>query len=1579
MLVNQQLIKACFRSLTTGLNNFTGKSGSDTFDGSLGGSAGSTATLNSFDSLNGAAGNDVLSAAMTGGTVSPTLTAVETLIISNSAASTAATLDLVNSSGYTTLENNGSTFGLTFANVSSAAGTFNVTNVDGQSTTFGLTTAASTGATTSTVNLSNVTGASTVAIAGVETLTLNSAGASANVLGTLTDSSLTTLKVTGSQQLTVTNALPLTTTTVDASAATGKVAVTLDAALNATVTGGSANDTLTVSAVTNNVSVNGGAGNDTIVGGSNLTATDTIDGGEGTADRLSTTIAQANALDASTPTTYNITNVEQLTISDLWVGSTTADSLLTVANIATGINTVNLAATSTTTDLTTTSAATTSSITGPTGSLAVNLGGALINNTAQLGVALTVTDTGVATSDSVTLTNVALGGAAATAALNVFNAQNLTSTGYENVTINTGAASTATAAQTIGTLTITPDVTAGALTTATSLTLTGANSVAITSLATTSTGTMTVDASAMTAQATGTSSFTISGTTAGTLGKFSITGTGGEDSITLGAFSATVSGGLGNDTITTGSAASSVSGGDGADNITGGSGNDTLLGGDGNDTIDTGNGANKADGGAGADTITAGIGADSILGGEGNDRIVMSGNLTNSDTVDGGDGTDTLSISSSPTATGFANVSNIEIIALTGTATLSNVISGITTFDLTDTGDQTLTLADGYTGATTVDITEMSGTAVATSTDSIDNTGADVALTVKGKEGNFAVTTSIAGGSGIDTLEITASADASLPSALLKGGSGYVTNIDVINMVASGTAAASITISNGDISSTNKTLTVNASALTDASATFTFDAAGFVDNATSVIVTGATAANTIKATADGYASSSAFNVTTGAGADSIIGGAGNDVIAAGDGANTITGAAGNDNLSAGSGSDTFTVQGADLTENDTISGGAGTNKLVISDGTAVADEVFANITNIQTVTSVGNALDIELNELADAAGVATLTLLANYADTVVIGEDFDNALTISLGADTVGRTDSIDATDSTATISLTSAVAALTATTTVNVRSITTADTLIAGDSTSDKITLTAYYNLANSDSADSVVEFGSSVYGWETVQVNPNATYSYADISITTDSAFLADDTTATINAAALIDSGATLTFNGSAEAGTGAYSVVGGAGNDTISAGTGNDTIDGGAGDDSITAGAGVDNISGGSGNDTFVVATASDFTSDDETVAGGSGDDTLKFTGAATIAATDLANISSVENILFSSNNTTSITLTDAVYSANGVADLSIVQSAATTSTVTTVIATTLSAANSVNLELTNASNTASNVISLGAGNDTVTLDTDTLGYAATLAGGSGTDTLVLSGGGTATIGSKVTGFEAITFVTVADNHVLTTNSATVASGATLTVSGSALTGYLRVNGSAEANGYFNITSGTGADSLVGGALADTLVAGAGDDIIQGGLGADVMTGGTGADTFFYSGTGFETGTLSPVVVYYGGTVDAGTVISTTSLDKILDFTTADNIDTNSPLTSGTSIAATSGVNGVGKAWTDAAGFLRGTYSSTANTFTFSTTGSDSIFAYDNDGSTTTTDIRAIVLVGYVDSGADDVITTGLVGTA
>ena len=143
---------------------------------------------------------------------------------------------------------------------------------------------------------------------------------------------------------------------------------------------------------------------------------------------------------------------------------------------------------------------------------------------------------------------------------------------------------------------------------------------------------------------------------------------------------------------------------------------------------------------------------------------------------------------------------------------------------------------------------------------------------------------------------------------------------------------------------------------------------------------------------------------------------------------------------------------------------------------------------------------------------------------------------------------------------------------------------------------------------------------------------------------------------------------------------------------------------------------------------------------------------------------------------------------------------------------------------------------------------------------------------------------------------------------------------------------------------------------------------------MTGGAGNDTFQINSTGFETGTLSPAVVYYGGVVASGASVSTAGFDKITDFGAGDAL-----YVGGQVASTTSGTNGTDLTWTDQAGLLRGTYSASANTFTFSTTGTDSIYAYDFDGSSTTNDIRAVVLVGYVDSGAADTLTTGLVGTA
>ena len=115
--------------------------------------------------------------------------------------------------------------------------------------------------------------------------------------------------------------------------------------------------------------------------------------------------------------------------------------------------------------------------------------------------------------------------------------------------------------------------------------------------------------------------------------------------------------------------------------------------------------------------------------------------------------------------------------------------------------------------------------------------------------------------------------------------------------------------------------------------------------------------------------------------------------------------------------------------------------------------------------------------------------------------------------------------------------------------------------------------------------------------------------------------------------------------------------------------------------------------------------------------------------------------------------------------------------------------------------------------GAGNDTFLVGAN-LAHVS-IDGGSGTDTVVLSGA------TKLK-FTPTTMVDVeklqlatGHNYNLTTNDATVAAGQTLTIDGSALSAsnVLTFNGAAETDGHFKIIGGLGADNLTGGALSDT----------------------------------------------------------------------------------------------------------------------------------------------------------------------
>ena len=711
-------------SLTNGPDVLTGGAGNDTFNALVGTTG---MTFGSNDILDGGAGTaDTLFIQnnSTGVAGPATLSNIEIIQANFSAA---GTISLLGATGITTIENSGSSQAGAFSNIGSLTPTLKVSNT-GQDTNFGYTASAVVG-TTDSVNLglSGVSGG-TITIAGVETVNITSSSAPNTITG-LTAAAATSVKVAGDQSLGL-GTLGNTVTTLDASAntATGAgVTAIMGAVASATITGGSGNDDITIDAVTGNVSLAGGAGNDTVRVAANLTTTDSIDGGAGTADVLRTTAAIAEAYVA--PATRTITGFEQLTLTSAGTAGTT----LTTANVDTGITRVNMAGT-----------AGAYGVTGPAGALTVT-------TTAALGGALTLTDTGTATTDSVTLTNSGVANA------NVLAGQNVTSTGYETLTINVGSgAVTNLAAQTLGTVTITPD-TGGTG----ALVLTGGNAVSMGA-----TNAASINASALT----GTTG--LNQTAAATSTTITITGSALADSLV---------GGAGNDTI---------SGGDGADTITGGIGRDSLTGGAGADRFVFG--ANTSATAYSSNAAATDVISDFVSGTDKIDITGLSGGIATSFIGNVANYTTGLNAMTAGNQAFFVtSESNLYFVtaARTGAATDHVItLSGVTSITAADLllGAQGTGNAITLSGAPVLNLTtNTNASAVTTNTDDTITAPTGLAL---GNNG----TAAIDGGLGRDTFVATLATQAALTSLRTAGAnttSLALTNVESANLVVTATTA----------------------------------------------------------------------------------------------------------------------------------------------------------------------------------------------------------------------------------------------------------------------------------------------------------------------------------------------------------------------------------------------------------------------------------------------------------------------------------------------------------------------------------------------------------------------------------------------------------------------------------------------------------------------------------------------------------------------------------------------------------------------------------------------------------------------
>lgn len=329
-----------------------------------------------------------------------------------------------------------------------------------------------------------------------------------------------------------------------------------------------------------------------------------------------------------------------------------------------------------------------------------------------------------------------------------------------------------------------------------------------------------------------------------------------------------------------------------ADNdvLTGNGGNDVLNSGGGNDILTGDGGDDVLHGGAGDDMLSGGAGVNSLDGGDGDDQLFSTSN----DTVDGGVGNDLWSGNYGWLTSDFSMVRD----QAAGSATLS-------------------------TGTTLVGVEHIAAL--------VTGSGNDVFVF---GEGDGA---SVDAGAGRDSLTITCSGFASEVKAdgagAFKGVFGYnhFTGIEVLNFTGLG-SADTIAVDPAPLLS-GAILRLDGAGGSD---TLILDLTVFA-SISFVVAANGTLTTNVPATFLNFenyqisATGNADTLVTGAGNDIVHGNGGNDVISTGAGNDLLDGGAGDDSMTGGAGNDTYIVNDA----GDSIVEKAGEG----------LDEVFTSLAN----------------------------------------------------------------------------------------------------------------------------------------------------------------------------------------------------------------------------------------------------------------------------------------------------------------------------------------------------------------------------------------------------------------------------------------------------------------------------------------------------------------------------------------------------------------------------------------------------------------------------------------------------------
>ena len=603
---------------------------------------------------------------------------------------------------------------------------------------------------------------------------------------------------------------------------------------------------------------------------------------------------------------------------------------------------------------------------------------------------------------------------------------------------------------------------------------------------------------------------------------------------------------------------------------------------------------------AGNDTIVTRTDylAFNIDAGNGDDEIRFgAGALASTQTVVGGNGTDTLLLTVSDTLVDadFTNVTTVEVLQL-GAGDDSAVLSteakqaGIVTVNGGD-GNDTITWAYGTTAIT---INTGNGD------DKVDNTAADVANdSIDGGDGNDSIyagggNDTLLGGAGNDSIYGEDGNDSLVGGTgadTLSGGNGDDTlvvngtaDVDSGERYDGGLGADTLKITaDTDFANLNAMSSVETLLLSD-----TVDisiSAAFLTDVTAINGSGNNAQETVTVLGTSSADLldlSAITVDTNDITGLyVIADAGNDTLIGSNGLDSLMGGDGNDRITSSVVSGSIDrLDGGNQTDWMVLTGAASSTLLINLDAGANADQF--------TKVGVNNETIVQSNfENLDASGVTGSGISATAISTgsYIIGSGQGDTITGGAGNDTIEGGAGADS---------------------------------MTGGNGND------LFLVGGTDITHDTISGGN---GTDTVQFTADTDLTLADSFGTVETLLLDQGVDLTVNASQL--TGVT-SIVGTGDNGGETLSITASGGADTLDLSAASFTLDTndiglsvdvGAGNDSVLLSAGNDSVYGGDGNDTFIGGAGAD------TLNGGNGNDMVSYADITSSSSQGLTNIAGV----------------------------------------------------------------------------------------------------------------------------------------------------------------------------------------------------------------------------------------------------------------------------------------------------------------------------------------------------------------